>query len=168
MPQVVVDRERLKLEDDRKLLSPPRVVPPLYRCATSVTVVGFVPHADLDVEVDGAVVVTLAAGWPEPDGETVALPAPLAAGQTVRVRQHSGGFDSAWSPALTVRDHTEDYPAGPPRPEMGPLPLYDCGARTGVGNLLGGGNVWVTADAVEVGRVDGCSAPRQGVDVNWS
>src|SRR6185436_18226675 len=62
-------------------------------------------------------------------------------------------------------DHTADFPAGPPRPQVFPTPLYECGSRTGVDNLLGGGNVWITADGVEVGRVDGCAA-RQGVSVN--
>src|SRR5437867_3465493 len=43
-------------------------------------------------------------------------------------------------------------------------PPYQCGSRTGVNNLLTGCDVWITADAVEVGKVKG-AAPHQGVDV---
>lgn len=49
-----VSRGRLKLKDDRKLLSPPWLAEPLYQCATAVTVYGFVPHATLDVKRTGA------------------------------------------------------------------------------------------------------------------
>jgi hypothetical protein len=63
-----------------------------------------------------------------------------------------------------VRDHILDYPGGPPRPIVKPAPVFKCGVRTGVGNLLSGGNVWITADGAEVGRVNGC-AQQQGVNV---
>src|SRR5262249_36853901 len=72
---------------------------------------------------------------------------------------------SVWSSPIIVRDHTRDYPAGPPRPEVNPPPVYQCGSRTGVSNLLIGGSVWVTADGAEVGRVNGCKE-HQGIDVN--
>lgn len=164
MDEKEVPRKRLDLKDDPKLLSSPWLAEPLYQCATAVTVYGFVPHAKIDVEVAGAVVVSQQVGFPEPQGATLALPAQLVAGQTVRVRQRIPGAQSGWSAAVTVRDHTQDYPAGPPRPQINPAPVYKCGSRTGVGNLLSGGNVWITADAVEVGRVNGC-APQQGVNV---
>lgn len=166
MDNTVVERKRLKLDDDRKLLSPPWLAEPLYQCATAVTVFGFVAHADIEVEVDGAVAVAATVGFPEPVGATLGPVAPLVAGQQARVRQHSGGLTSAWSALVEVRDHTAEYPAGPPRPQIDPAPVYKCGSRTGVANLLGGGNVWITADGVEVGRVDGCATPRQGVNVN--
>ena len=63
-----------------------------------------------------------------------------------------------------MRDHTQDYPDGPPRPRIDPAPVYQCGSRTGVSNLLTGCDVWITADAVEVGRVKG-AAQHQGVNV---
>jgi hypothetical protein len=83
----------------------------------------------------------------------------------VRARQKAIGRTSGWSSTITVRDHTKDYPAGPPRPEINPAPVYQCGIRTGVGNLLPGGHVWITADAVKVGDVNGCAA-QQGVNVS--
>lgn len=166
MDETVVHVERLDLKEDRKLLSPPWLAEPLYQCATAVTVWGFVAHATVEVELDGAIVVATTVGFPEPVGATLGLPAPLVAGQQARVRQESGGVVSAWSAVVVVRDHTAEYPAGPPRPQVNPAPPLTCGSRTGVGNLLGGANVWITADGTETGRVDGCATPQQGVNVN--
>jgi hypothetical protein len=162
----VVPREKLKLRDNKKLISPPALVAPLYQCAKAVTVVGFIPNATLDVRVDGNITISGApGGFPVPSGRTLKLPAPLVVGQVVQARQHFQGATSAWSTPVTVRDHTLDYPTGPPRPEIDPAPVYQCGSRTGVNNLLTGSDVWITADMTEVGRVDGASQ-HQGVNVN--
>jgi hypothetical protein len=158
-----VPRERLQLRESPELLSPPWLAA-LYQCATAVTVQGCVSDAELELEVGGSVVVTHVAGFADPLGELIALPAPLVTGQQVRARQRLGGALSAWSVPVTVRDHREDLPAGPPRPEINPGPVYKCGCRTGVGDLLAGADVWITADGAEVGRVSGCST-QQGVDV---
>lgn len=166
MDVVVVDVERLKLKDDPKLLSPPWLAVPLYQCAAAVTVWGFVAHATVEIELDGVVVLSTQVGFPEPAGATLPLPAPLVAGQRARVRQLSGGLTSAWSAIVVVREHSADFPAGPPRPQINPAPILTCGSRTGVGNLLGGANIWITADGAEVGRVNGCATPQQGVNIN--
>ena len=165
MSERVIFREEIDLQRNPELLSPPYLVEPLYRCATSVTVKGFVPEAELDIEVIGVSFDTIVAGFPEPHGETFHLPDPLEIQQEVRVRQRTADGQSDWSATVSVRDHTEDYPAGPPRPQINPAPVYACGSRTGVGNLLPGGNVWITADGTEVGRVEGCN-DQQGVNVN--
>ncbi|WP_280310840.1 hypothetical protein [Nocardia abscessus] len=166
MDDKAVNLDRLDLKDDQGLLSPPWIAEPLYQCGTAVTVFGFVPHAEIDIELDGVVAVSVTGGFPEPVGETAVLPAPLVAGQSVRVRQRFAGATSAWSGPATVRDHSVDYPAGPPRPQINPSPVLHCGSRTGVANLVGGGTVWITAEGTEVGRVDGCATPQQGVNVN--
>src|SRR5262249_62364305 len=44
-------------------------------------------------------------------------------------------------------------------------PVYKCGSRTGVRNLLIGCKVWITADGVEVGSVTGAKE-HQGVNVS--
>jgi hypothetical protein len=157
--------ERLKLRDDPSILSPPIVAFPLYACATAVTVLSFVPHAELELEIAGTGLPVEPAGFPDPDGFTFTGIAALVAGQVMRARQTFGGATSDWSQPVTVGDHTADYPAGPPRPEINPEPVYECGSRTGVRNLLIGSNVWITADGTEVGRVDGAKE-HQGVNVN--
>jgi dienelactone hydrolase len=160
---VQVPRDRLKLRDSKRI-SAPTVVAPLYGCATAVVVIGFIPGATLDVEVAGAVVVSgYPTSSPDPEGALVPLPAALVAGDVVRARQRFG-VNSGWSNPVTAIDHSVDYPAGPPRPEISPAPVYRCGARTGVANLLIGCNTWITADGVEVGRKDG-AAEHQGIDV---
>src|SRR5436189_102608 len=90
---------------------------------------------ELTTTTTAVVVSGFGAGFPAPEGALVPLPAPLAAGQKVRARQRFGGVTSAWSAPITARDHTVDYPAGPPRPQIDPAPVYQCGRRTGVANL---------------------------------
>jgi dienelactone hydrolase len=159
-----VPRDRLQLRDSEDI-SPPYLVPELYQCSPVVHVRGYLPHAEIDIEIDGSVVVNkFPGGMPLPDGVLVPVGGKLSAGQVVRARQHAKGVMSDWSAPLTVRDHLKDYPAGPPRPEINPAPVYQCGSRTGIRNLLGGSNVWITADGTEVGRHEGAKQ-HQGVNV---
>ena len=157
-----IPRRQLDLRDDPGVLSPPILTQPLYGCAKAVNITGYVPDATLDVEINGAIVVAgFPGGSPSPSGAIIQLPSPLTPGQQVRVRQHRGAATSAWSPApaAIVRDHTADYPAGLPRPELFQTPLYKCGVRTGVGNLLVGCDIRIEADAVTVGSVAGANNP---------
>jgi hypothetical protein len=160
-----INRKEAGIEENPQLLSPPIVVEPLYQCATAVVVAGGVVDATIEVEVNGVSVGSGIVQAVLPYGITISVPK-LNANDKVRARQKTATALSDWSsPDVIVRDHTQDYPAGPPRPEIFPLPLYKCGIRTGVGNLLIGSNVWVTADGVEVGRVNGCGNP-QGVNIS--
>ena len=94
-----IPRERLKLRDDPKVISPPSL-DPAYQCARVVVVRGFIANATLDVEVAGAVVVAgVPGGFPVPNGALVPLPNPLVAGQSVRARQSFGGATSGRLPA---------------------------------------------------------------------
>ena len=159
-----VPTERLKLKDKR-LLSPPIVGAPLYQCATAVVVYGFVVNAQLDLQINGVTLLAgVPGGFPQPQGALLGLSAPLVTGDVVRARQKLGGLTSGWSAPVTARDHTVDFPDGPPRPEIDPAPVYRCGARTGVSNLLTGCDVWITANGAQVGQVQG-AAPHQGINV---
>src|SRR5262245_27941374 len=87
-PDMEFPVDRLKLKDDKELLSPPIVAEPLYGCALAVQVIGFRPHALLSVQVDGTTVVNNApGGLPLPDGALLPLASPLKPGQKVRARQ---------------------------------------------------------------------------------
>jgi hypothetical protein len=165
MSTEVVSRDRLDLRPDRQRLSPPIVVAPLYQCAIAVTVIAYVPEAEIEVQVNGVTEANVSGGFPWPEGITIPLSNELVAGDVVRARQRTASAQSDWSTPVTVRDHTADYPAGPPRPEVNPAPVYECGVRTGVSNLLTGGHVWITADGATVGEVKGCSE-HQGVNVS--
>ncbi|MGF1599109.1 MAG: hypothetical protein ACFCVK_19675 [Acidimicrobiales bacterium] len=154
----------LDLQDDWELISPPILAAPLYACAEVLVVLSFLPHAELEFEIDGAT-FTRTGGFPEPDGQPFALPDPLEAGWQVRARQHHDGRSSAWTALFTVRDHTVDYPAGPPRPQINPAPVHECGSRTGVSNLLTGCTVYIEGNGIERGRVNGAKE-HQGVNVD--
>src|SRR5438046_760236 len=127
-----IPREKLHLRDDPEVLSPPSITQPLYACAKAVNVTGYVPGATLDLEINGSIAIpAFPGGSPAPFGATILLPAPLVTGQQLRARQHHAGATSTWTAVATVKDHTADYPAGLPRPEMFGTPLYKCGIRTG-------------------------------------
>ena len=155
--------DELDLQDRRDFISPPIVVEPLYQCAPNVIVRGFIMHADVEVRVDG--VVDAAEEGLNPDGQSFALPSELVAGEQVDARQHFDGAVSDWTTPVTVRDHTDEFPAGPPRPEIYPPPLHECGSSTAVRNLINGCNVRISADGVEVGGENG-AGQWQAVHIN--
>jgi len=160
-----IPRKEVDLKDDRKVISSPVLVGPAYACSKVVKVDGFIPFATIEIEINGVIVTTQVVGFPDPNGALIYLSSPLAPGQVIRARQKSGGATSAWSNSIIVKAHQQDYPAGPPRPVINPAPVYECGSRTGVGNLLVGANVWITANVPEVGRVNGCN-DQQGINVS--
>ena len=162
MDETVVEIEKLDLRPDRELLSPPWLAGP-YQCATAVIVWGFV-RTRVDVEVDGTIVVSVPPSASRSPRGDAPLPRRSWPASRLRVRS-AAGADQPLVGRVEVRDHTVDYPTGPPRPQINPRPSRPCGSRTGVGNLLAAANVWITADGAEVGRVNGC-APQQGVNVN--
>ena len=154
-----VPTDELDLQDDRSVISPPVLKVPLYACAEIIVALSFLPHAELEFEVNGAT-FTRTGDFPEPDGQPFALPDPLEIGWQVRARQHHDGRTSEWTPMFTVVDHTVEYPAGPPRPQINPAPVHECGARTGVSNLLTGCTVWVNGNGAQRGlRQGGQGAP---------
>ncbi|MGZ4773247.1 MAG: hypothetical protein ACXV3B_11250, partial [Ilumatobacteraceae bacterium] len=163
--QTEVPAAGLDLRNDRSVISPP-IVDPVYACSSVVVLRGFVAHADLEVFVDGASIARVPGGFPDPDGQLVELGFQLARNQQVQAVQHVGPVASGLSqPPVVARDYTEDYPHGPPRPEVNPAPVLVCGARTGVGNLLVGSSVWITADGAERGRV-ALAKEQTGVNVD--
>jgi dienelactone hydrolase len=164
-----IPRDKARIEDNPKVISPPIITQPLYGCAKSVNITGYIPNATLDLEVDGVVVVAnFPGGSPTPQGALIKLPTPFkvnqALPQQVRARQNFGGATSNWTNFVQVRDHTADFPAGLPRPELFPLPLNKCGIRTGVGNLIVGCDVEILVSGNPDGLVQGANNP-QGINL---
>jgi hypothetical protein len=158
-----IPRKETELKDDRKLISPP-ILEQAYACAKVVKVISFIPFATIEIQLNGSIVASQAVGFPEPNGALINLPSPLAGGEVLRARQKTPIATSDWSNTITAVKYTQDFPAGLPRPEINPAPVYECGSRTGVGNLLVGADVWITADGTQVGMVSGCN-DQQGVNV---
>lgn len=167
-----IPRDKARIEDNPKVISPPIITQPLYGCAKSVNITGYIPNATLDLEVDGVVVVTnFPGGSPTPQGALIKLPTPFkvnqAMPQQVRARQNFGGATSNWTNFVKVHDHTADFPAGLPRPELFPLPLNKCGIRTGIGNLIVGCDVEILVNGNPDGLVQGANNP-QGINLTMA
>ena len=128
------------LDYDRNMISSLHIVPPLLTCGSAVTVQGFIPNAKIRIYFDGTLVredILL-----DPDFGTIDVPL-MKKGQMVTATQEFDGKESVHSKPEKVKDHTEAYPAGLPRPEFPFLPLYDCGRATAVDQLPPGGTVRV-------------------------
>ena len=128
MSQQEISRREAGVDDNPKLLSPPVVVQPLYQCATAVVVTGGVLDATIEVQVNGATAGNGVVHAVLPYGITIPVPA-LVANDTVRARQKTAAAVSDWSLVVVVRNHTQDYPAGPRAPRSFPYPC--TGAASG-------------------------------------
>jgi hypothetical protein len=134
-------------------LSPPTVDAPLYSCATTVSVSGFIPGATIKILADGATI----GGGPSdsPWGQVFRVSPPLAAGAAVTATQTFGTDTSAPSQAQSVLSYAEMHENKLPTPVVS-APLYECGGALGITNLAKGGLLRVFADGTQIGQVDGC------------
>src|SRR2546426_23715 len=110
------------LREDPSFISPPTLQYPIYACAQSVVVKGFIPGAKLDVFVDGNPVPAGSAQSWLSGGQSIMVSAAFTVGQTVIARQSFGGATSGPSNTVTVTSHTADYPSGLPKPRLAPTP----------------------------------------------
>lgn len=136
------------------ILSPPTIDTPLYACATTVSVSGFVPGAKIDILVGGT--TRIGGGVSDsPWGQVFTVSPPLAAGQVLTATQTFGTDTSDPSPVLTVTSYAEEHHGRLPQPIVS-APLYECGGALKVTNLAKGGLLQVFADGNPIGKVDGC------------
>ena len=90
-PHVIQDGS--DFPEDRNSLSPPIVNEPLYACATSVSVRGFIPDAKIEILADGT---AIGGGVSDsPDGQRFSVSPALVEGQTVTATQTFDGVTSA-------------------------------------------------------------------------
>jgi hypothetical protein len=137
-------------------LSPPTVDPPLYECATALTVQGFVPGATIDIYADGS--TRIGGGVSDaPWGQSFSVNPALVAGQLITATQSFEGETSQSSEAVEVVSFIKTHPEGLPKPRLD-TPLYECGGAVGVRNLAKGGLLEVFADDNLVGQVNGCGS----------
>jgi outer membrane protein assembly factor BamB len=151
-----------RFQDNPRVLSAPILRKPLYACADTVVVRGYVPGARIKVYIGGA---PPAVGGGDgkvvrPEGDPFPVSNPFTAGQVVTVTQTVDGVESGPSNSVTVRNYREDYPDGMPQPRLG-TPCLDCGRAVGVADVIPGATYRVFAQdptgpgtfgpAVEVG-----------------
>ena len=136
-----------RFKPNPEVLSPPILQHPIYGCADTVVVMGFVPHAELQI---------FAAGIPTPigiqpnaidlgPGQVVKVSAPFTVGQVISAKQVMGGVTSKPSNTVTVSDFRADYPGGLPQPQINPATCLDCGAAVGATNVIPGSSWTVSA-----------------------
>ncbi len=141
---------------EKTKISPPIVNPPLYQCATAVTVQGFIPGATIDIYAD----VTTHIGGAisdSPWGQSFSVSPDLVAGQKITATQTYSGVTSQPSALVEVMDYFQIHPEGLTKP-IQDTPIYNCGGALGVRNLVEGGRLEVYADGNLVGSANGCGA----------
>ena len=138
-PHVVPRPDNLR--EDRGYLSPPILQYPIYACASTVIVKGFIPGARIDVFADGnPTPIGSMQSWLS-NGQIIGVSAPFTVGQNITARQTFDGATSGPSNVVPVTSHTEDYPSGLPTPRLSPTPCLECGRAVGIVDVVPG--AWV-------------------------
>lgn len=135
-----------ELRDNRRVLSPPILRKPLYACADTVVVQGYVPNATIKVYIGGAP-PSVGGGIGRailPGGDPFPVSSAFTVGQVVTVTQTVAGVESGPSNSVTVRNYRDDYPSGMPQPRLG-TPCLDCGRAVGVADVIPGATYRVFA-----------------------
>ena len=137
------------LRENRGFVSPPLLKYPIYACASSVVVQGFVPGARIDVFADGSPIGS--AQTNQSSGQLVNVSISFTAGQTITATQTFDGATSTASNSVPVTSHTEDYPNGLPTPRIAPTPCLKCGRSLGITDVIPGAWVKIFMEQVRAG-----------------
>jgi outer membrane protein assembly factor BamB len=134
-------------KEDPKFVSAPTLGQPIYACSSAITVQNFIPGAKIEVFINGAPAPnpSFVGSIPTP-GQTHDTGATFTAGQTVFVTQTFNGATSVHSNTVPVTSHTQDYPAGLPKPRLFKKPLFQCGHAVLVEDVVPGSKVTVQAE----------------------
>jgi outer membrane protein assembly factor BamB len=139
------------LRENRGFLSPPLLQYPIYACASSVVVQGFVPGARVDVFADAnPVPIGSVQSWLA-NGQLVTVNISFTVGQKITAKQTFGGATSQPSNEVPVTNYRDDYPAGLPTPRISPVPCYDCGQALGIADTVPGSAIKVFMEKARSG-----------------
>jgi outer membrane protein assembly factor BamB len=120
------------------VLSPVILQRPIYECARTVVVNGYIPNATVQIFVAGNPTPIGSAVATETSNQSIQISIPFASGQVISAIQTFDGVDSSPSNSATVTSYKHDYPAGLPQPRIGPVPCYECGRTVGVADVIPG------------------------------
>lgn len=150
-PDPNIVRRPDNLQENRGFVSPVILSQPIYACAQTVVVKGFIPGARIDVFAAGnPAPIGSAQSWLS-DGQIISVSAPFTAGQKITARQTFDGATGNPSNEVTVTSHTEDYPAGLPRPRLDPVPCLNCGRSVGITDVVPGAWIKIFSEAPRAG-----------------
>ena len=133
-----VQRGGQAFKNNPQVLSPPVLQRPIYECAQTVVINGYVPNAKIQIFVAGNPTPVGRAVATETSGQPIQISIPFTLGQTVIAVQSFDEVDSKPSNAVTVTSHMGDYPNGLPQPRIEPAPCYECGRTVGVADVIPG------------------------------
>jgi outer membrane protein assembly factor BamB len=143
--------------NSREVLSPLILQRPIYACAQTVVVNGYVPNAKIQIFVEG---------YPSPVGTGIATEAsnhpiqvsvPFRVGQVISAIQTFDGVDSKRSNAVTVTSYKSDFADGLPQPRIATVPCYECGREISVADVIPG--AWWKVFAEDPKASGGFDAP---------
>ncbi len=157
-------------EENRNFISPPTLGHPIYACSSNVTISNFLKDATLNVFIDGSPAPNPSVVGKFPDlGVNFDVGTTFTAGQVVHVTQTVGAVTSGPSNSVPVTSHTEDYPAGLPKPRLFKHPLRQCGHAVLVEDVVPGSTVEVFAENPTGGGAFGAPATVGGfhASTNW-
>ena len=152
-----VQRGSGEFKDDRKVLSPLLLQRPIYECAETVVVNGYIPFAKIEIFVAGNPSPIGGATASEIANQPIKVSAAFTLGQVITATQTFDGTKSAPSNAVTVTSFKDDYPAGLPQPRLAPTPCYECGRAVGIADVIPG--AWWKVFAEDPLAGGGFSAP---------
>jgi outer membrane protein assembly factor BamB len=134
-------------KEDPKFVSAPTLGHPIYACGTAITVQDFIPGAKIEVFIDNAPAPnpSFIGQIPTP-GQTHDTGAAFTAGKILYVTQTFNGATSGHSNSVMVTSHTEDFPAGLPKPRLFKNPLFQCGHAVLVEDVVPNSTVTIRAE----------------------
>jgi outer membrane protein assembly factor BamB len=135
-----------------EVLSPPILRRPIYACAQTVVVNGYIPNAKIQIFAAGNPTPIASAVATEGPSQIIQISAPFTLGQVITAVQTFDGVDSKPSNAVTATSHKSDFPDGLPQPRLAQVPCYECGRALEVADVIPG--AWWKAfaeDSIESG-----------------
>ncbi len=144
-PHVVPRPDNLK--ENPKFISPPTLGRPIYACGSAITVDGFIPGAKIEVFIDGVPAPNPSFMGQNPaTGQIHDTGHAFTVGETLYVTQTFNGATSGHSNSVKVTSHTDDFPAGLPKPRLFKHPLFQCGHAVLVEDVIPNSSVTVQAE----------------------
>jgi len=137
-PDPHVQRGGREIKNDPEVVSPLLLTRPIYECAQTVVVNGYVPQAKIEIYRAGEASPIGSGTASEIADQPIKVDAPFEIGQVITAIQIVGGAKSKSSNAVTVTNYKDDYPGGLPQPRLNPLPCYDCGRAVGIADVIPG------------------------------
>ena len=147
-----------EFKNNREVISPLTLQRPIYECADTVVVSGYIPHAKIEIFI---------ASRPDPVGggpaemafsQTITVSAPFVKGQVVTAVQTFDGVPSRPSNAVTVTSYKDDFPDGLPQSRLA-APCLDCGRSVGIADVIPG--AWWKVFAEDPAAGGGFSPPAE-------